>query len=71
LEKHSNGFWLITQVKWKGYEQELKLSQTHHLSDAHGDGEMQVTGHLRSLKLVPFESLSAVSYSLSVVTMLV
>jgi len=32
---------------------------------------MWVRGHSRSLKVVPFESLSAVSYSLSIVTMAV
>jgi len=35
------------------------------------DLEMWVRGHSRSLKLVPFESLRAVSYSLSIVTMTV
>jgi len=32
---------------------------------------MLVRGHSRSLKLVPFESMGAVSYSLSIVTMAV
>jgi len=32
---------------------------------------MWVSGHSRSLKLVPFESLDAVSYSSSIVTMTV
>ena len=36
--------------------------------DGRDDLEIGVTGHSMSLKLVPFESLNAVSYSPSIVT---
>ena len=37
----------------------------------YGDVEMWVRGHSRSRKMVPFESLSMVSYLFSIVTMVV
>jgi len=39
--------------------------------DYYRDLEMWVTGYSKSLKLVPFESLCVVSYSLSMVTVAV
>ena len=64
----------FTQGHWKrNHWTDLTRLTLDELLDVkyYRDLEMWVRGHSRSLKLVPFESLSAVSYAPSIVTMAV
>ena len=65
----------VTQGHWKRYHwidiTQLTSSRVTWRRTYNRDLEMWVRGHSRSLQVVPFESLSAVSYSLSTVTMAV
>jgi len=55
----------VTEGRWKRYHLIDQLVDVEYYCDL----EIWVRGHLRSLKLVPFESLGAVSSSSSTVTM--